>query len=179
MPEIIPNGNTVKYGPNFILERPELAAQAANVCSNWALVEDDLTTLYALLMGTYLPRAAGFSPPIHPVAIQVFDALNSLAPRLDLLLRLFKWRASKDQCELLERTLIPIMKRKFKERSVVAHGVWGLCDKYADSLILQRAFGGDEIWRKHDFVQISERIVELHGQMGALIKEIHDDLKKK
>ncbi|MGH2354390.1 MAG: hypothetical protein ACRDJN_22515 [Chloroflexota bacterium] len=89
MPQPLPVGKACRYGPDAILERRELAALAANVCANWALVESDMMWLYALLMGRYLPRyeVPGFESavPTHPVAYQVFDALNGFQPRLDLL----------------------------------------------------------------------------------------------
>ena len=183
MPQPLPVGKSSSFGPNLILKRPELAAQAGNVCANWALVEDAMMLLYGLLMGMYLPKlsAPGFEPlpPTHPVAYQIFDALNALAPRLDLLIRLCKWKALPEETEHLERTLAPIVRKRFSERSIVAHGSWGICDDYPDALILQRTYDGNQIWRKDDFEQTSERIVELLKQMHALTGSIYERLRQK
>ena len=47
--------------------------------------------LYAFLMGVYLPRQPGFEPPSDPVAFQVFDTLETLHLRLELLRKLAEW----------------------------------------------------------------------------------------
>lgn len=182
MPQPLPIGKTSSFGPNSILERPELAAQIGNVCANWTLVENAMMSLYGLLMGMYLPKhnVPGFEwmPPTHPVAYQVFDALNALAPRLDLLLRLCRWKALPEEAEYLERTLAPIVRKRFSERSIIAHGLWGICDEYQDALILQRTFGGNQIWQKSDFEQTSERILELLKQMHGLMGAIYERLRQ-
>src|SRR5689334_13883374 len=69
MPEQMPKGKTVKYGPDLILQRPSLAAQAINACANWALIENELTLIYSLLMGKYLTTLPNAEPPVHPVAL--------------------------------------------------------------------------------------------------------------
>lgn len=182
MPQPLPVGKSTSFGPNFILKRSELAAQAGNACANWALVENAMMLLYGLLMGMYLPKrnAPCFEslPPTHPVANQIFDALNALAPRLDLLIRLCKWKALPEEAEYLERTLAPIIRKRFSERSVIAHGSWGVCDDYQDALILQRTYDGDQIWRKDDFEQTSERILELLKQMHGLTGTIYERLRQ-
>jgi hypothetical protein len=107
MPEKLPTGKMTVFGPDTVLQRQNLAAQAINVCANWALVERDLMELYSMLMGTYLFTFPGFEPPNHPVAYQVFDTLNNLQARMDLLLELCKWRADKPIVKLLEGRHIP------------------------------------------------------------------------
>lgn len=42
-------------GPNLILERPEAAMALANVIANWALVEQEIETIYAFLMAKWGP----------------------------------------------------------------------------------------------------------------------------
>jgi len=179
MPQPLPADKTVKYGPDFILERPELAALIGNVCANWSLVESDTMHLYALLMGTYLPKAPDSAPGVHPVAYQVFDALNALAPRLDLLNKLCRWRALPAEAEHMERVLIPLIRKRFQERSIIAHGLWGLCDDYRDALILMHTFDGDQIYKRNDFVDVSARVLDLHKQLGAFALPIYERLYAK
>jgi hypothetical protein len=176
MPEVLPTGNSVSFGGNAVLQKPALAAQGLNVCANWALIEKDLMELYSLLMGTYLITFPGFEPPNHPVAYQVFDTLNNLQARLDLLLALAKWRAGKDAAEKLELDIIPKLRNRFAERSAIAHGVWGICGKYPDALILMRTFDGHLIYREHDFKQASQRILEMDDRVKD---EIISPLRKR
>src|SRR6476660_7367960 len=126
MPQPVPVGKGVQSGPDHTLARPELAAEIGNVCANWNLVDQDLMFLYALLMGDYLPKMPGFSPPTHPVAYQVFDALNTLNPRLDLLEKLLSWRAAEDDVKLFREKIRPELRKRFAERSEIVHGNWGI-----------------------------------------------------
>ena len=155
----------------MILQRPELAAHAANVCANWALIEWEMAWLYALLMGRSLPKIHKNNIPMHPAAIQIFDALNSLAPRIDLIERLLRLTAPQ-QVEQFERVLRDKIKKRFNERSVIAHGMWGLCDAYPDALILVKSTDHSKIYRKHDFVQVSKRILELRDEMQAFTSTV-------
>lgn len=99
-------------GPNVMREHPALAAEIGNIASNWSWVEHSLMMLYGLLMGTYLPRPSGlpadgtqWGAPIHPVAHQIFDGLQTLNVRLDLLTRLVKWCAEPSEAEHFEKVL--------------------------------------------------------------------------
>lgn len=176
MPQPLPAGKSVHFGPNRILKRPEQAAHMGNVCANWSLIEGDMVSLYALLMGTYLPSVAGFSPPAHPVAYQVFDSLNALGPRLDLLNRLCRWRAQEAEADHLQQVLSPFIRKRYAERSRVAHGQWGICEEYPDALMLMQTFGATQIWKQHDFEELSERIVDLHMQLLAFTAPINKRL---
>lgn len=168
-------GTSGQFGPNTILQRPDLAAHIGNVCASWALVEYDMVSLYALLMGSYLPAPEpGWSPPAHPVAFQIFDALNALAPRIDLLERLCKWRATPQESEHFERTLKPEIRSRFRERSIVAHGLWAINKDEKDALILVNTFGENHIYKAHDFEQISTRILELHRKLGDFTHPIYE-----
>lgn len=180
MPEVLPVGKSTTFGPDIILQRPELAKQAINVCANWALIEKQLMTLYSLLMGTYMIIPPGFEPLVHPVALQIFDTLNNLRSRLDLLLRLCKWLASAQIAEKLERDIIPDITGRHRERSAIAHGVWGICTDYPHALILMRTFDGNLIYREHDFKQVSDRIVKLHARIvQELIDPIRESLRQR
>lgn len=178
MPQPLKVGNSVQFGPNTVLERPELAAEIGNVCGNWNLVEHDLMTLYALLMGDYLPRQAGFEPPTHPVAYQVFNSLNAFNPRVELLEKLLAWRASEITLKHFREKIRVNLRKRFTERSVIAHGVWATCNAYPDALILVPTYGQQMIYKQRDFRAVSLRIIEDRKSLGSLIGEIYAQRKQ-
>lgn len=167
-------GHTIKSGPNILLQRPDLAAEIGNICVNWNLIEDTLMNLYALVMGDYMPpltadiiaqleREAGtklyFGAPTHPVARQIFDALNAFNPRLQLLEKLLVWRVPPEKVKYFRETIMPHLRKRFGERSLIAHGQWGVCDKCPDALILMPTFGKNMRYKREDFQDVSKRIV--------------------
>lgn len=173
MPQPLPRDKSVSSGPNIVLERPELAAQIGSICANWNLIERDMLALYAQLMGIGLPKLPGFFPPTHPVAYQIFDALNSLHARMDLLARLCKSYSLPDESKYFEDKLRPRMRKRFGERSVIAHGNWGICKDYPDALVLMPIFGEMQIYKLHDLEQVSERILKLHSDFGKFAGPIY------
>lgn len=174
MPQPLKVGSTVQSGPDIVLERPELALAIGNVCANWNLIDHKLMVLYALLMGDYLPKAPGFSPPTHPVAYQVFDALNAFNPRVDLLEKLLAWCASDAEVKHFREVIRPGLRKRFAERSVVAHGIWGTCDAYPDALILAPTYGDRMIWKKSDFQDVSGRIIEEYRRLESLVTSLYE-----
>jgi tetrahydromethanopterin S-methyltransferase subunit G len=174
MPEKLPGHCQVTRGPHSVELRPELAVKIASICAIWAMIEDQITVLYGLLMGTYLSRPAdtpNAGPPLHPVALQVFWTLHALNNRLDLLRRLGKWRANEAENERIEELAVEI-NRCAAARSRVAHGLWGTCDDYPDALILDRHFDAMWIYQANDFQQVLDRLRDLHGELGKLTQRV-------
>lgn len=175
MPQPLKVCCTVQFGPDTVLEYPELAAEIGNVCVNWNLIEQQLMSLYALLMGDYLQKLpAGFAPPTHPIAYQIFDALNALNPRIELLEKLLTWRVSEEQVKNFREVIWPGLRKRFSERSMVAHGVWGTCEAYPDALILVPVYGNRMIWKKHDFHAVSHRILVEHKRLIMLFANLYE-----
>jgi hypothetical protein len=181
-------GNSVSSGPNILLKRADLAAEIGNICVNWNLVEDALMNLYALIMGDYLPRLTAeliakleheagtklhFGASTHPVARQIFDALNAFNPRLQLVEKLLVWRVSPANVSYFRKTIMPSLRKRFAERSLIAHGKWGVCDKYPDELILMPTFGPNMRYKKRDFQDVSKRIVADHSILGKYSHELY------
>jgi len=84
-------GESVLLGPGTILKRPELAALIGTACSDWAYVEESLAMFYGHLMGVYLEHPPGFEPPSHPVARQIFDEIQTIHSRVQLVKKLVDW----------------------------------------------------------------------------------------
>ncbi|MEJ2230482.1 MAG: hypothetical protein P8X46_04785, partial [Nitrospirales bacterium] len=119
------------------MQRPGLAALLGDIAAEWALLEGRVMNLYAYLMGIYLPRMPGFEPPIHPVALQVFDTLETLRLRLDLLGKLGGWVLKNDALvRELKDTVVSSIKDVAKLRNTMLHAKWGIAPEYHDALIL-------------------------------------------
>jgi len=159
----------LSFEPNQLLSKPALAAEIGNICASWGLVEVTVAMLYSVLMGDFLPRQAepGMTTA-HPVAFQVFDALNALSPRLELVKRLVKWREPEfaDEWSTIENKL----RRRFSERSVVAHGFWGVSDDLPDSIVLVSPFSPSMTFKVRDFRAIADRIAREHGELERFLE---------
>ncbi|MGH8591923.1 MAG: hypothetical protein ACREXX_22195 [Gammaproteobacteria bacterium] len=132
-------GISVEYRPRVILERSELAALLGAVAAEWSRLEHDLTFLYANLMGNYLPSIEGFVPPIHPVALQVFDTLETQYQRLQLLRKLATWVVKDESLQSeLENTVLPEICAAGKLRNTLVHANWGVSKEYPDGLVNNR-----------------------------------------
>ncbi|MFN6066847.1 MAG: hypothetical protein ACK45T_06715, partial [Pseudanabaena sp.] len=71
------------FGLKIILQRPTLSSLLGCVVSEWSLLEQELIFLYAILMGRYLPTFEGYSFPLHPVGLQIFDAIETNHTRME------------------------------------------------------------------------------------------------
>jgi hypothetical protein len=168
---------TANYGPDTILKRPELAVQIGNVIANWSYVEGTLMHFYALLLGDYLdssPNMPGFvAPPSHPVAFQIFDEVNTLQTRLNLLTAICSWRLLEHEFKLFRDELAPEIRRRAQERNAIVHGEWSVSGDYPDGLILSQIYGHSQLWKKADFEEVSKRIIELKAKLDAFHHEAY------
>lgn len=147
----------------------------------WALIENDLSLIYSYLLGTTLPQPPDrFHPPLHPLGLQVFEALHALNNRIDLLNRLAKWQATTKERERIEDLIIQLRKAS-NLRNGIVHGMWGICDDYPDDLILHPSFeeAGPRRYREHDFDQVQGKLRALHEALFAFILSMHRERSRK
>ena len=97
---------------------------------------------------------------VHRAGIKILDSITSLYGRLDLVKNLLEWYAPKSEFEHFRDVLYDKVGKRFTERSIIAHGRWGICPDYPDALILSRYFKPQQIWKKRDFEATSRRIIE-------------------
>ena len=98
-------------------------------------------------------------PPLHPVALQVFDTLETQHHRLKLLEKLAKWVVRDES--LLEELLgavIPAIRTAAKLRNTLVHANWGVAREYPDGLINNPIFGHNLVYEIADFDEAIERI---------------------
>ncbi|UUZ63014.1 hypothetical protein LP417_25075 [Polaromonas sp. P1-6] len=164
-------GESVAFGSGMLLKRPELAALIGCACADWAYVETLISMFYGHLMGVYLPKHPGFEPPTHPVALQIFDELQSIHAKVNLVKKLAAW-VIKDEAQGNDASSVLERLRKAGDgRNKVAHGVWGVCDSEPDALILLPTFGDRMIYKKQDFELILVNIQKAMTELGR----IHND----
>lgn len=123
--------------------------------------------VYAYLMGVYLPRIPGFAPPVHPVALQVFDTLETTRLRLDLLRKLAEWTLK--DATLLDELKGPVVESIHKAgrlRNTLIHAQWGVAKEYPDALILQPVFGHQMVYEESDFNDAIDRIIQARAAIG-------------
>jgi hypothetical protein len=161
------DGISVTLGPRMVLQRHALAALLGTIAAEWAQLEVRIMHLYAYLMGVYLPRSPGWEPPIHPVALQVFDTLETLRLRLSLLRKLGSWVLKSEALEReLKEVVLDSIERAAKMRNTMLHAEWGIAPEYPDALILLPTFGHQMVYEESDFHEAIDRIVEARSCLG-------------
>lgn len=173
-------GILVHSGGRQILQRPSLAALLGAVAAEWASLESWVMNLYAFLMGVYLPRMPGFEPPIHPVALQVFDTLETQRLRLELLRKLANW-IIKDPAllEELDKVVIDSIRKAAKLRNTLVHGQWGIAAEYPDALILLPTFGHQLAYHESDFNEAIDKIIDARKLVGSFHVKAREHLDAK
>ena len=172
----LPDGVGVTYGPATMESRPELAIKIAQVAHQWNHFEQNLQGFYAYLMGRYLPRVAGFEPPDHPVAFQVFDTLDLFRPKKELFEALLEW-ALQPHPNVMEEYRLNLSRpisTAAKARHRVVHSLWGTCDQYLDRLILVPTFGMRIVWKKSDFDEELKKITQVKSSLGQFEMKVRN-----
>ncbi|MCP1726560.1 hypothetical protein J2T60_000525 [Natronospira proteinivora] len=170
-------GKSVRSGPGILLERPDLAAQIGSICADWASLEDGLASFYAHLMGIYLPSIPGFEPPTHPVAFQIFDEVQTIHSRVQLVKKLAEWAIKDEDLKKRAVDILDKVKKSGKGRNKIAHAVWGICDEESDALILLPNFGSQMIYKLNDFKEIAEQIYVSKAELGKVHHEFYKSRK--
>jgi len=185
-------GSGVGWGPNTILDRPDLAVYIANVVGNWVYVEDQLNWIFSILLSLKYGDAKSYwdislrhektnilhYDQLNPLGSQILDTLNSHVPKLDLIERLLNWWNLDEELRKFQDLKIKVRKRAV-ERNTVAHGLWGTAanDELKDAFILVEKDRSDRmglIYTCRDFVQISERILELDENLKKFSSELYE-----
>ncbi len=172
-------GISVTSGPGITLKRPDLAALIGCICSNWAFVESSLSHFYAHLMGIYLDSPPGYEPPSHPVAYQIFDEIQTIRSRVQLVKRLVDWVIKDDKQKNDTLDVLEKLRKAGKGRNKVAHGVWGICESEPEALILLPSFGHKLIYKKSDFELIIEQINAAKKELGRVHHIFYQSLKNR
>lgn len=161
-PESLLEWGTLSRNPEMLLQRPTLAAYFAVVLAAWQQIEDRLLLFFA-------PSLPNPGEGLNSAAIAVFESIESLQVRLDVIEAIIRVRYP-HVLEEYQRQLRPAIRRRSKERLAIAHGSWVVWDRHPNELILEPPsdFRGRPpvLYNKADFIQIKERMNGLHRDIG-------------
>lgn len=173
---------SVEFRNRIVLERPKLAALLGAIAAEWGSLEVDIIEMYAAVMGYgYIryPSAGdrGFIPA-HPVALQVFDAIESRHHRMLLLAKLISW-VFPDQAEEFRKEVEPAIRRAASGRNKFEHAAWGLCPKYSNALIHVPTFGHFVAYYESDFNKALDGIIEARNMVRKFERKMINSTSRK
>lgn len=183
MAHLLQKNIVTTFGSKIILQRPTLAALLGCVASEWSLLEQELIFLYATLMGHYLPIFEGYSLPLHPVGLQIFDVIETTYKRMELLRKLANYVLNESTLmEEVEATTIPAILKAAKKRNKLVHANWGISDKYPNALIYSPIFGEKMVYLEKDFEDaiteiedVRRLLINLKVRIEQYFKDSRDD----
>jgi hypothetical protein len=158
-------GTSVQWGRRTVLERPVLAGLLGCLAAQWAVLENEVVQLYGRLMSAYLPRTEGLQIGSHPVALQVFDTLETTHLRLELLTKLGAWVLKSEPLEAELDSIVPAIRRAAKLRNKFVHALWGVAIEYPDALIHLPIFGHQTAYSQADFDDAIDRIIDAQTKL--------------
>lgn len=183
------------WGRNTLRGFPDIAVEIAVITSTYAHLEGRLLSLYAVAMGLYFPMPAEdddgeqYAPPDHPIAYQVFEALQTLKPRLDLIQALLKTNADPAEYEFFRDALSPRVRKVAKRRNKVVHASWakGLAHNgpndlrpVTDAVIYRPPSGGPMLaYKLQDFQEITEAIARAASEVLLFQHRVRKGMVKK
>jgi hypothetical protein len=173
---------SVTFSNRNVLERPQLAALLGAISAEWAAMEGDLVEIYATVMGygyIRIPKTLEEGMiPYHPVALQIFEAVETRHHRILLLSRLIKWIFPEFVDEFKDK-IIPAINLAAKSRNKFEHARWGLCDKYPNALIHVPILGKFVAYYESDFNESLDRIVNARHMVFKLERRVLNSAKRK
>ena len=156
MPQPFRSKSPIKFGPNKLLERSELAAHMANVIADWRSVEEILELIHSQALRASISKQRQSHRVTDLFSHQIFEAVYVLDTKLKLVsgaLRLLD--STEFQADFLK--LYKNIKKLGKERNKIVHRTWGVCDNFTDALVMC-SLSERTIYKLKDFVDLSDRI---------------------
>ena len=162
-----------------LLKRPHLAILLGLVASEWANLENTLSFLYATLLGKYLPHNQRQGPPIHPIGLQIFETLENLNKRTQLLQKLSDTLITNESLILeMKKDLIPKIKKAGSLRATLVHAFWGINDtEYPDALLLVKAPGKFLVYEESDFNNTIDFIMATENAIYKFESKVRQHLR--
>lgn len=164
-----------EFRPNPIADRPVAAASLANALAAWNLFEWDLTTSYSVALGFYLPGIQGWEPTNHPMAFDIMEGVAGLGTRLDLMEIALKRVAPQLLTDLV--AIRPAIRREAGKRATLAHGKWGINDRFSNDIVRSEPGGGFTRWSAKDFQNCADAFFALRRDFQAFYMALRDAAK--
>lgn len=157
------------FGQSKMRMRSEHMLRIGLICHEWALLEINLHGAFLALSGGEEASA---------ITGTIFDALESLKLRLDVIGKLIHIRVPSLESEYTE-TIKPLVRKVARKRNLIVHGKWGTNDKYPNDLILVTMTAEVTRYSITDFDQIIEQISVCQGLVGRFVHKIEAAPNKK
>ena len=164
-----------------ILRRPELAKLLGVLASEWANAEMGLSFLFATLLGKYLPHNQRKGPPIHPAGMQIFDAIESLNKRLQLIQDLVDTLLTKKSLvREFKKDIVLLVRKAGGRRNEFIHAYWGVNDeKYPHALMRARGIGDFLIYEESDFNEAISLCIAADNAVAEFENKVRQHLRWK
>ncbi len=153
-----------------VLQRPLCAALIGAIVAEWSNAESYLALIYhALCCGPTPDRLKTTSTSW--VVLETFDMIPAFKQRQQMILRAAKLRGLFDEATLDEfKRLLKKVQDAMEKRIKMAHGRWGLDERYSDALIWLRGWGqiaGALIYEEADFRTSLDAITAASGDLSS------------
>jgi hypothetical protein len=90
MPQPLPRGHYPIFGPGKVLERPDLAAQIANVIADWRNVEEILELIYGQILRASISKNRQSHTITDTLSHQIFETIYLVEPKIKLIEKALK-----------------------------------------------------------------------------------------
>lgn len=162
MPQPIKGPHDIGFGIAQLRSRPEHMKLVGLVSAEWAMIELQLYDIFVLLCGRrLLTRLVG----------EIFDGLESLSLRLDLVGRFLRQQAP-DFSDEFEREIRKKVRKGAGFRNSLIHTKWGVIEKFPDDLIKVSMTGDCARFSVKDLEDVLTRISSIQGDLGNFVVRV-------
>lgn len=180
MAHLAKSGVPVCRPSKALLERQQFASLLGLVASEWVSLEVGLSFLYATLLGKYLPHSQRQGPPIHPIGMQIFKAIESIHKRTELLKQLSNTLITRKSLISELEKLIEQVRKAGKGRNELVHGYWGFNDEeYPDDILRIESPGEFVVYKESDFMRVIDLIIKTDRAVASYEEKVRKYLKRK
>ena len=162
MPQKLQEGYVLAREPRCLLKRPQHSIGIALVASEWARLENQLIGAFSFAMFAM----QGTSETSGKMANAAWHSLDSLPARLKLLTNISRdtlTQAERDEWQTVQSNI----RARADERNRIVHGLWALCEKYPDDIVLDTFRPDDRrVYTVKDFDQICQRILDTSNNIA-------------
>jgi hypothetical protein len=174
-------GDRTEGGHEQLAKRPECAILIAQVACAWALLEDNLGSMFSLATGTLERTTEGhLITKGNRLATAAFHALESINARLSVIEASLELELPSAVAPF--NALAADIRKCAKNRNKIVHSSWHTSDRYPADLIRAPHFGVMERWTARDLKSVigqiddqSDKIFDFISSCVALKKERHQE----
>ena len=136
-PYVTKAGGSMIWGTQALRHRPQHAYCIGLVAAEWAYLEQELTFVFAQLMGTQqFDQFGQFTHSGNALAGIALDQIYGTPPKIRLIKAALADKLTSQESEEMGKALDAI-KSVGERRNAVVHGIWAIDNALPDSIILR------------------------------------------